>query len=62
MTKKQAAQPDIDFAATYRVKLTRSVPVGRALIHPGPNTQMNGETLAATLASIPDAVESYGPK
>lgn len=56
---KQPKAAAIDAAAMYKVALTRSVPVGRIHIHPGPNARLRGDALKAIIEQAPDAIAGY---
>lgn len=45
--------------ATYRVELTKSVPVGRAIVHPGPNVRMSGKRLKALQKDDAGAIKTF---
>ncbi|MCB1473840.1 MAG: hypothetical protein H6884_09815 [Rhodobiaceae bacterium] len=46
-------------SATYRVELTKSVQVGRAIIHPGPNVRMSGKRLKVLQKDDAAAVKTF---
>lgn len=57
MAKVSTSLPAIDPEKTYRVALTRSVPVGRAIVHPGPRVHLRGDIILSLAESHPGAVE-----
>ncbi len=56
------AKPAIKDDLIYKVTLTRSIPVGRSIVHPGPNVVLRGDTLKAIVAANDKAVSAYEPK
>ena len=45
--------------ATYRVELTKSVQVGRAIVHPGPSVRMSGKRLKALQKDDAGATKTF---
>lgn len=55
----KSAAPSLDGEAMYKVELTRSVPIGRHMVHPGPNVRLRGDVLGVVLEKAPEAVASH---
>lgn len=54
---KKAIDPD----KLYRVKLTRSVQIGRSMVHPGPNVKLRGDVIQQLTDTDVNLIESYDP-
>lgn len=51
----------IDPNAIYLVNLTRSIRVGRNVIHPGANVKLRGDVLENSIEADASIVSSYEP-
>lgn len=49
----------INDGAIYRVTLAKSIRVGRATVHPGPNVRLRGDILKAVMSDDAKAVTDY---
>lgn len=46
---------------TYAVVLSKSIRVGRTLVHPASNNRLRGDALKAAIEDDPKSVKSYEP-